>query len=143
MPAKTNTFKKEKVEQKAKKKGDKKKRPFKNPFSSIISFFKNRKFHQIFGLFLMLFSIFLALSFSSYFVTWKADDTLFNKDFIDILSDNTIKSENLMGKIGAYISNIFIKQGFGLASYFFVIYFFIAGITLVWKNARISGRCAK
>ncbi len=139
MPAKTNTFKKEKLEQKSKKKGDKKKRPFKNPFSSLISFFKNRQFHQVLGLFLMLFSIFLAFSFTSYLSTWKADDTLFNKDFLDILTDNTIKSENMMGKIGAFISNIFIKQSFGIAAYFFIIYFFIAGITLLWKNSILSG----
>jgi len=139
MPAKTNRFKKEKLEQKTNKKVSKKKRSFKNPFRSLINFFKNRKFQQVFGLFLMLFSIFLALSFSSYLDTWTEDDSWLCKDFWDILTDNTIRAENMMGKIGASFSNMFIKQGFGIAAYFFIIFFFVAGITLVWKNSRVSG----
>jgi len=139
MPAKINRFKDEKLEQKAKKKGDKKKKTFKNPFTRIISFFKNKQFHHILGLFLILFSIFLSLSFSSYLSTWKADDTIFSRDFIDLMVDNSIKAENMMGKIGAIVANIFIKEGFGISAYFFIIFFFVAGVNLLWKKAPISG----
>ena len=107
-----------------------------NPFSGLVSFFKNRQFQQIFGLFMILISAIFAISFTSYLLTWKIDDSLFNKTFLEILSNDSPRVANIMGKLGAALSNVFIRQWFGVASYFFVIFLFVAGIRLVWPQSK-------
>jgi len=87
---------------------------------------------------MVLFSIFLAFSFTSYLSTWKADDTILSKPLFDILGNREISVENMMGKFGAVLSNIFIKQGFGVASYFFIIWFLLSGIKLIWASLAYS-----
>jgi S-DNA-T family DNA segregation ATPase FtsK/SpoIIIE len=85
-----------------------------------------------------LFAVFLAFSFTSYLSTWKADDTVLSRSLWEILSNRELQVENSMGKVGAILANLFIKKGFGVASYFFVIWFFLTGIKLVWPTIKYS-----
>ncbi|MEI6765884.1 MAG: DNA translocase FtsK [Bacteroidota bacterium] len=101
-----------------------------NPFRGTGLFLKNEKFQKVTGLFMLLFSFYLAVSFTSYLFSWKADDNIFNQSLGRILIDNTLISENWMGKIGSLFAYIFIKRWFGIASYFFIFLFFISGIKL-------------
>ena len=87
---------------------------------------------------MVLFSVFLAFSFTSYLNTWKIDDTVLSKSLFQILGDRNIKVENMMGKFGAVLSSLFIKQGFGVASYFFVLWFLLTGIKLTWHTIGYS-----
>jgi S-DNA-T family DNA segregation ATPase FtsK/SpoIIIE len=89
------------------------------------SFVKSEKFRRIVGLFLILMSLVLLFSFTSYLFTWKADDT--------ILPDG--EAENLIGKAGRTMSEFIIKKGFGIASYVFVLLLFVYGIHLLLKVA--------
>jgi len=137
MPAKTNRLKtnntendKPKTQRKVKKKS--------NFLKNFTGFFRNRQFQQILGIFMVLFAVFLAFSFTSYWSAWKADDTLLSAPFWDILLDRSVQVENVMGKFGAILSGMFIKQGFGAASYFFIIWFFLTGIKLFRPSAGFS-----
>lgn len=137
MPALTNKFKNNRLKQEPDTK-PRKKRSKTNFFKRVSNFFKNRQFQQVSGLFFLVFAIFLTLSFISYFFTWKPDDTVFNNSFLEILRNKDIQIENMMGKLGAALSNVFIKEWFGAASFFFSIFFFLSGIKLVWPKIRIS-----
>ncbi|WP_196888052.1 FtsK/SpoIIIE family DNA translocase [Aureivirga sp. CE67] len=75
------------------------------------------------GLFLVLFSFFLTISFISYFSNWGEDQSV-----IGSLTDRSIEVKNMMGKIGAYISYIFIYKGFGIASFVFSTLLFLSGL---------------
>ena len=88
---------------------------------------------------LLLLAVFLGISFTSYLTTWKIDDHLFNYSFWELLRDQDQKAFNFTGKIGAVISYNFIKEGFGIAAYFFVIYFLFAGLKLLWLKMPFSG----
>jgi len=98
---------------------------------------------KIIGTVFLLISIFLFIAFISYFFTWKEDqDKVFNNS--SFLFDNSIKVSNLLGRLGAYTSHFFIRQGFGIASMLFCTFFFVVGINLlvnrkvfsIWRNFR-------
>lgn len=139
MPSKVNQFRQEKLKQETKQK-KRKKRRIGNPVKPAVKIFSNRKLHQIVGVFMVLFSVFLALSFIAYLQTWKADDTIFSRPFWDTLFNREVKAENFMGKIGGWVSNLAIKKSFGLSAWFFVFLFLTGGLKLVWQGFPVSFR---
>jgi len=99
--------------------------------------FKDERYRKIIGAALILFAAFLLLSFTSYLITWKQDYNYFDDSFFKMLFNSSIKVENWMGRLGALIANLFIKKWFGIASYLFVLLFFISGIRLLLKVSII------
>ena len=81
-----------------------------------------------FGLTLILFSAVLALSFISYLMNWKADQSQ-----AGTMLDKTIKSSNIFGKAGDWFGNIFIFESIGIASFIIAFLFLVVG-TLVLKK---------
>jgi S-DNA-T family DNA segregation ATPase FtsK/SpoIIIE len=98
---------------------------------SIIRFFRDERFKVSFGVFLIVFAIILCLSFTSYLFTWKTDQSLIDISFSRLLGKNSFQVENWVGKIGAILSNKFIHDWFGVASYSFVVIFAIFGFNLL------------
>jgi len=139
MPAKSNKLKSTKNQ--SKPVNGKKKKPIKvsNPAGGLVAFFRNRMFQQVFGLSLLLVSIFMAISFVSYLMTWKLDDPLFNFSFWELLRNKEETAANFAGKIGALLSFRFIKEGFGVSAFFVVLYLLFAGIKLLWPKLPLSG----
>ena len=94
---------------------------------------------KIIGAFSLLISLFLFISFISYFFTWKED-----QDIATSLLPSDEKAANLLGNLGAFISHFFIFKGFGVASLLICTFFFIIGVNLlfrrkvwsVWRNVR-------
>ncbi len=81
-----------------------------------------------FGLTFILFSVVLALSFISYLMNWKADQSQ-----AGTMLDKSIKSSNLFGKVGDWLGNIFIFESIGVASFIIAFLFFVFG-TLILKK---------
>ncbi len=110
--------------------------------------FKDQRLRKILGLLLVVIAFYLFLSFSSYLVNWKTDDSLINdRTFnIELLGDTQIKAQNLMGRLGAITAHLFIKKWFGVPSFLFTLMFFVVGFKLmtrisllpVWKTLRYS-----
>ena len=108
----------------------------------IFSFSKNKEKKELSGakrLFigssLIILSLFLLISFISYFFTGDIDQSNLN-DF----ADNTISTTNSLGKIGAMLSDFFIYRGFGLSSIIFPFLIFISAlhILLDFKKRKLS-----
>lgn len=89
----------------------------------IVSFFKSQQTHLIFGVFLMLFSIFLLVSFFSFFANWKADHSMLSH-----FTERSEQAKNVLGKIGAELSHFFVYEGFGLASFILPLLLFFTGL---------------
>jgi len=112
------------------------KRKKRNVFREIRTFLSNEKFHKVLGLFLLLFSLILFFSFTSFIFTWPFDQNLSTND----------QAQNWIGSTGRAISILFIHKWFGVASYVFVLLFFIYGARLLfkksilplWKTTRLS-----
>ncbi|MCR6720894.1 MAG: DNA translocase FtsK [Chitinophagaceae bacterium] len=98
---------------------------------------------KIVGAVSLLFSIYLLIAFTSYFFTWKDDQTEVARG-AGILFDTSVKVNNLLGRLGAVFSHFFIYKGFGIASLLICTFFFVSGINLlfnrkvfsIWKNLK-------
>jgi S-DNA-T family DNA segregation ATPase FtsK/SpoIIIE len=100
---------------------------------------------KIAGLFFLVMSVFFLIAFTSYLFTWQEDQSYVSRanggwhnlfKTQQELLDNGIKNpmvDNWLGKFGALLSNQFIFEWFGVASFVFVFVFFIIGYRLLFK----------
>ncbi len=91
---------------------------------------KDDRSHKIVGTFLVLISILLFISFTSYLFTWQEDQSKVFKGAKILLPSHAEQMANLLGTAGAYFSDLFFRSGFGIASYLFCTFFFVVGINL-------------
>ncbi len=101
----------------------KKKKPVVSFLGSLVSFFKDDRFRYAVGIVFLLAAIFMILSFISYLINWKTDQDF---EWAKVFSGPEIQVENTGGKLGAWLSDLFINQWFGLASFLF------PGILVIW-----------
>lgn len=85
---------------------------------------KQQKF--VVGALLVLFSIALLVAFISFYIHGQED-----QDSVYELANRSENVQNWLGKSGAYLANLIVYQGFGLASFLFVRLFFLSGIFLI------------
>jgi DNA segregation ATPase FtsK/SpoIIIE, S-DNA-T family len=102
---------------------------------------KDERTWKITGAVSILISLFLFISFVSYFFTW-------DKDQAEVFNHSIFESHgqfaNLLGALGAYSSYFFIKKCFGIAAFLLCTFFFVSGVNLlvgqkifsVWRNLR-------
>lgn len=107
------------------------------PFSSVV---RDERTRKITGAGLLLLSFFLFIAFTSYLFTWSKDQDKVRGHGISILMPNDLEIANLLGSFGAYISHLFIYEGFGLASYLFCSLFFVLGANLLFGKKLFSVR---
>ena len=69
----------------------------------VVVFLRNRQFQTVIGSFLILFSLFLFVAFISFFFHWQQDLSIINE-----FTNSNAKGVNLLGKVGATLSNLFI-----------------------------------
>ncbi len=85
--------------------------------------------HKIAGTVLILISFLLFVAFTSYLFTWQQDQSGI-RDAKILFPDSNQHFANALGTIGAYISDLFFRSGFGIASYLFCLLFFVIGVNL-------------
>ncbi|MBK6347746.1 MAG: DNA translocase FtsK [Bacteroidales bacterium] len=101
------------------------------------------------GVFFILLSIYLLFAFSSYlflYFKWGADDLFSTFSFKKILFDTNIEASNWAGRLGAALSILLIKKGFGVAAFLIIPMLLVSGVYLglgikiipVWKTLRNS-----
>lgn len=98
---------------------------------------QDERTHKITGSILLLIAILLFTAFTSYLFTWAEDQDKFS---YRMLLANDIKVQNLLGTLGAFLSEIFIRKGFGIASYLFCTLFFVMGVNLFFGKKVFSVR---
>lgn len=107
----------------------------------IANFVKEERLHRVIGLALILSSVYLLIAFTSFLVTWKADQDKVMGSWSELFfSNDDVKVDNWLGKLGAVISHLFIHKGFGIASYFFVAFSFLAGFRILLKTSLLPLR---
>lgn len=95
---------------------------------------QDERFRVFVGLALIAFAILMVVSFVSFLNTWRQDQDIINIPWYDYLFDTTARTENAIGKIGLLISQIFIYNWFGVASFGFIFLFLIFGLRLLKVN---------
>ncbi len=96
----------------------------------IVRFFKSNQFRYTLGLFLSIFSGYLAVAFVSYIFSGKADQSKLDLPWREFLFDPSVQVDNIAGKSGAFLSEQFINLGFGFPSFFFLVIFSVAALNL-------------
>ncbi|MEZ4856993.1 MAG: DNA translocase FtsK [Gelidibacter sp.] len=88
----------------------------------------------IFGSLLIIIGILMFIAFLSFFFTGKADQSTLTE-----IGSRTVKAENWLNKLGAWVSDLFIMKGFGVASFIFSGLLFLSGIyvTLDINKAKL------
>lgn len=85
-----------------------------------------RQYKVIFGCLLVLLSVGLLVAFISFFIYGQQDQSI-----VTDVSNRNETASNWLGKLGAYLSDLFIYRGFGAASFLFVKLFFLTGAFMV------------
>ena len=88
----------------------------------------------IMGLILILLSVYLLLSFVGFFFTGGIDQSLVDKNSMELITNSEIEAGNPAGKVGAILSDIFINQWFGISSFIFCYLFFIGGLQVMGRS---------
>ena len=85
------------------------------------------KQHKIvLGSLFILFSIALLVAFISFYLHGQEDQSAVSK-----LTDRSQTVENWLGKFGAFLADLIVYRGFGLASFLFVRLFFLTGLFFI------------
>jgi S-DNA-T family DNA segregation ATPase FtsK/SpoIIIE len=100
---------------------------FKEGINKIKSFVNDDRTKKISGVFLILFSVYAAVAFTSYLFTWQEDQNIIYNQFVKTTFDEEIQAQNWLGKTGAYISHLFIHKWFGLSSFLLLPILFLSG----------------
>jgi S-DNA-T family DNA segregation ATPase FtsK/SpoIIIE len=119
-------------------------KPEKEVQVSVKQLVKDERTHKIAGTFALLISLFLFIAFASYLFTWKEDQDKVFRGAAILLPGEEVKTTNLLGNLGAYISHLFFYRGFGAASFMFCSLFFVVGVNALlaskifslWRNVR-------
>ena len=85
----------------------------------------SKEYKIVIGSLLVLFSIALLVAFISFYLHGQADQSA-----VDQLANRNTEVSNWLGKIGAFVADLIVYQGFGVASFLFVRLFFLTGLYL-------------
>lgn len=88
----------------------------------------DRRLRILTGVVISGFAIMLFLALVSYLFTWKKDQSFLSGH---VFSGAEIKVENWSGKAGAYLSDLLINRGVGLASFFVPFLFLVIGLRIL------------
>jgi S-DNA-T family DNA segregation ATPase FtsK/SpoIIIE len=139
----SNTFKEENSPRESSEKRSKERAPKPKSERSMPSFnLQDGRAIKIAGLFFLLMSLFFLIAFTSYLFTWQQDQSYVSAanggwhNLFTSQAELKLKGidpvENWLGKFGALLSNQFIFEWFGIASFFFVFVFFVIGRCAHW-----------
>ena len=84
----------------------------------------------ILAILLFFFSIYLLISFISFFISGGVDISNLDISTKALLSNPDLKIQNAGGRWGAVMANLFINKGFGIASMGFIYLFVIISLRL-------------
>lgn len=97
-------------------------------------FFKNEKFKFILGVLVLLVASYLLIAFVSFLFFGAADQSKLDLKWSELVLNSEIKVENKAGKTGAFLSEIIINKGFGIASFIFIYLMAIVGLRILGRK---------
>jgi S-DNA-T family DNA segregation ATPase FtsK/SpoIIIE len=85
----------------------------------------------VFGSFLVILGLLVFISILSYFFTGDSDQSALSG-----FSNRSITTNNWLSKIGAWISDVLVYKGFGVASFIFSGLFVVSGVTVLMNTSK-------
>ncbi|WP_370226192.1 DNA translocase FtsK [Mesoflavibacter sp.] len=116
---------------KAKKTSKTKNKPrFKKP-----DFTLNNQQKLVLGSFLVILGFLLFTAFLSFIFTGKADQSALSE-----FTTRDVETQNWLSKVGAWLSDVFIQRGFGIASFIFSGLTFLSGVFVLMDLSKTKLR---
>lgn len=111
-------------------------------FKTVGDLLADERFKIIIGLVFVFFAAFLALAFVSYLFTWKSDQDIVERGWVE-MATSSAKVENWASKLGAFLSHVFIHDWFGIASFAFIFVIVLIGFRLMKIKLLDLGKSLK
>ena len=89
--------------------------------------FKNEQASFITGVILIIFSLYLTISFISFFFTGSADQSKIENLSVGELSSISNDIQNWTGAFGAYLSNLMINRWMGISAFIVALWLYVVG----------------
>lgn len=103
-------------------------------FNNTFTFVYSERFQKIFGLSLLLFSVYLVIAFTSYCFTWDVDQA----KVLGNLFSPDVTVANWLGKFGALLSHQFMYKWFGISSFIIAFLGFLTGLRITFNVGQTS-----
>lgn len=103
----------------------------KNPKQLSFNLGNDDRIPKLMGVLLLLIAAYLFISFFSYLFTWTDDYAEVNNKPMSELFSEGFQASNMLGKLGAIVSNTFFWWGFGLPSFILVYLVAIYGWSMI------------
>ncbi len=103
----------------------------KNPNQLSFKLGNDDRIPKLMGVVMLLLSAYLFIAFFSYLFTWTDDYAEVNNKSLSDLFSEGFQASNLLGKLGAIVSNTFFWWGFGLPSFILVYLVAVYGWAMV------------
>ncbi len=102
---------------------------------TLISKSNSRKnvFKTILGVLFIAIGLFLLISFISYLLNYENDQSQLSNFW-----NREIVADNVMGKVGAYLGELFIYHGVGVTAFFLPIFFILLGLKIIFRFRQIK-----
>ena len=84
--------------------------------------------HFVIGIAVLICSVYLLVSFISYFFTGASDFSTFDSSAVMLDKAHRTGIQNWSSIIGAYLAEKFINQWFGVSSFFVIVFLFVLGL---------------
>ena len=105
---------------------------FSDKLKKIVSELPTQKTRRMAGFLCLFAGVFFALAFISHFFYWWMDyDVVQQMRSGSIWADSGWHVRNLGGRLGAYLADVFVNKGFGIASFLFPLLLFMGGLQLL------------
>lgn len=122
------------------RKSEKQKAAHENIFKRFARLMRDERTHKVTALVLILAAVFMLIAFTSFFFTWRNDQSLVTGSWFDLLRYSDRRVENWLGKLGAIVSHQFIYTWFGITSFCFVLISFLLGFRMLFNTDLLSLR---
>ncbi|MDR2121527.1 MAG: DNA translocase FtsK [Flavobacteriaceae bacterium] len=87
----------------------------------------------IFGISLLTVSVILLLSFISFYFSWKEDQSQLSS-----FLNRDIPAQNIVGKIGAFLGEVFIFNGVGIIAFFIPFFLFLLSVKVLFGKELLK-----
>ena len=105
--------------------------------ASLFEFLSDSRTRTVLGIFFIVVSAFLTLSFISHLVEAGINDQSQLQEITETLVDPEEKVDNWMGKIGAIVAEKFVHSWFGISAFLFPFLFLLIGFQVMFRKALL------
>lgn len=102
-------------------------------------YFTRQKLRLVSGVLFVIFALYLALAIISSIIYAGVDQSVIDSNIADIVGRSSVKAQNWMGKGGAWLADLFVNRGFGIAALVFAYASALFGLFLLKYQIKRLG----